>query len=99
MPAVAVRQVERLNQKDPEAAPIVTTERFDPATGERITDGWRRRNGGEYPNFTIPAPAVRCIGLDPAFAKARPGRYLVFANGDGRALEERLADAGAEIIL
>jgi hypothetical protein len=79
VPAVAERQIQKLNQRDPDAAPIVETELFDIQTGERIPKGWKRRPPREkgYPNFTIPAPESIALGLRPELSVARPGRYIV----------------------
>lgn len=78
MPALAERRVEKLNPRDPDAAPIVKTEAFDPKTGERVAKGWKRRPSIDkgYPNFTIPPPDSIALGLSPQFAMSRPGRYF-----------------------
>lgn len=75
-----VRHVQKLNQKDPEAAPIVVAEVFDLDTGERISSGWTRepsRPPKTYPDFTIPALDHPAIGANPCFTDTRPGRYFV----------------------
>jgi hypothetical protein len=62
-----VRNVQKLNQKDPEAEPAVEAEIYDLDTGQRIPKGWQRvpsKPPQRYPNFTIPTDG-------------RPGRYFV----------------------
>lgn len=77
MSATATRSVQKLNQKDADAAPVVEEETFDLATGERVCRGWRPERTKDYPNFTIPAPEHVALGLRPELAEARPGRYVL----------------------
>ena len=84
--AVAERTVVKLNPRGYEADPIFEVELYDPETGERLPKEWERRrcHGRDHDEFTLPAPEVRCIGLRPEFADARPGRYVVPGQLEGR---------------
>lgn len=95
-----VRHVQKLNQKDPEAAPIVEAEVFDLDTGERIASGWTRepsRPPKSYPDFTIPAPDHIAVGLNPIFADARPGRYVLPQELPGQAFATDFRDRMKEM--
>lgn len=82
--AGAERTVIKLNPKGEEADPIFESELFDPRTGERIAEGWRREKADHLGRFTVPGPELVATGLQPQYAPHRPGRYLSPMQLEGR---------------
>jgi hypothetical protein len=84
--AVAERTVIRQNPKGDEADPIFEKEMYDPDTGERIPQGWKRQptTGRDDDEFTVLGPEVSALGLQPQYGRGRRGRYVVAGQLEGR---------------
>lgn len=81
---IATRAIEKADPKDIDAPPEIVVENYDPETGQRICEGWKRRRSTADGSFTLPGPEYLASGLKPEFSTSRPGRYLLPEELSGR---------------